>query len=305
MAGLHVTDASPRISVIIPAYRSGGTIRDTLAALRAQTCREFETVVVDSSPGDATAELVAREFPEVVYEHSPRRLIPYEARNRGVELACGELLVFTDPDCVPRPNWLALLIRAADDGHPVVGGSIEDAGVTWFERGVHFTKFSSCIPGGRPGGRAHLATANLLWGRGTWERLGPFLTDRWSADTELCWRARDAGIEPRFEPGATVKHQHEIDVRGFLRERYRRGEDFAEMRMRRQSWTRVRAAAYVAAAPVIPLVLLSRALRDAARADRLGEAIVTTPLQLIGYTAWALGECQAHSRRALGSISET
>ena len=45
---------TPRVSVVIPAYRSAATIAGTLTALRAQRFRDFETVVVDSSPDDAT-----------------------------------------------------------------------------------------------------------------------------------------------------------------------------------------------------------------------------------------------------------
>src|SRR5919108_4634016 len=101
-----MTSDNPRASVIIPAYESQETIADTLLALRDQAFRDFETIVVDSSPAEATETLLRSEFPEVTYERSQRRLIPHEARNRGVELARGELLVFTDPDCVPRPDWI-------------------------------------------------------------------------------------------------------------------------------------------------------------------------------------------------------
>ena len=92
------------------------------------------------------------EFPEVTYERSARRLIPHEARNRGVELARGELLVFTDPDCVPHPDWIRRLVRVHDAGHPIVAGAIEDAGSKWFDRGVHLTN-------SRPGSPERSGTA--------------------------------------------------------------------------------------------------------------------------------------------------
>ena len=296
-----MSSATPRASVIIPAYESQGTIANTLRALRAQEFVEFETVVVDSSPGDATEILVDAEFPEITYERSPRRLIPHEARNRGVELARGELLVFTDPDCVPHPDWLGNLVRVHDGGHPVVAGAIEDAGSRWFGRGVHLTKFSPWIGGGTPGPRADLATANLLWSRSAWERFGPFPTDRWCGDTELCWRARESGVELRFEPAAVVDHEHEVDLAGFIRERRARGEDFGGMRASHDRWSRLTAAARVATSPLVPLVLLVRGLANAARAGRLREGLATAPLQLVGYAAWALGEVRAYLRAARGS----
>jgi GT2 family glycosyltransferase len=295
------TSDSPRASVIIPAYESQETIANTLRGLRAQEFAEFETVVVDSSPGDATEVLVEAEFPEVTYERSARRLIPHEARNRGVELARGELLVFTDPDCVPHPDWIRRLVRVHDAGHPIVAGAIEDAGSKWFDRGVHLTKFSPWIAGGAPGPRADLATANLLWSRSVWERFGPFPTNRWCGDTELCWRARERGIELRFEPAAVVDHEHEVDFRGFLRERRARGEDFGGMRAAHGDWSRLAAAARAVAFPLVPLVLLGRGLANAARAGRLREGLATAPLQLAGYAAWALGEARAYLRAARGS----
>jgi GT2 family glycosyltransferase len=292
---------NPRASVIIPAYESQDTIADTLRALRDQVFGAFETIVVDSSPSDATEALVQSEFPEVAYERSQRRLIPHEARNRGVELARGELLVFTDPDCVPRPDWIEVLVRGHDAGHPVVAGAIEDAGSQWFDRGVHLTKFSPWIAGGEAGPRADLATANLLWSRSAWERFGPFPTERWCGDTELCWRAREGGVELRFEPAAIVEHEHEADVRDFLRERRARGKDFAAMRAAHGRWSRGRAALRAAVFPLVPIVLLARALGNTARAGRLREGLATAPLQLAGYAAWALGEARAYLSAARGS----
>jgi GT2 family glycosyltransferase len=291
----------PPASVIIPAYESHATIAATLEALRAQSLQDFETVVVDSSPSDTTEELLGADFPEVAYEHSPKRMLPHEARNRGVELARSDLLVFTDPDCVPRPDWLAALVGAHDPDHPVVAGAIEDAGSSWFDRGVHLTKFSPWIAGGAAGPRSDLATANLLWSRSAWERFGPFPTERWCGDTELCWRAADAGVELLFEPAAVVEHEHEADLRDFVRERHARGEDFAAMRAHLRGWSRLQAAMRMVAFPVVPLVLLARAIGYAAGAGRLGEGLWTAPLQLVGYTAWALGEARAYRRAALGS----
>jgi GT2 family glycosyltransferase len=295
------TSDHPRASVIIPAYESHETIADTLRALRDQVFGDFETIVVDSSPSDATEVLVQSEFPEVTYERSQRRLIPHEARNRGVELARGELLVFTDPDCVPRPNWIEVLVRGHEAGHPVIAGAIEDAGSTWFDRGVHLTKFSPWIAGGEPGPRPDLATANLLWSRSAWARFGPFPTERWCGDTELCWRAREGGVGLRFESAAIVEHEHEADLRDFLRERRARGEDFGAMRAAHGRWSRGQAALRAAAFPLVPIVLLARALQNVARAGRLGEGLATAPLQLAGYAAWALGEARAYLSAARGS----
>jgi hypothetical protein len=43
----------------------------------------FETIIVNSSPEDRTAKLVAERFPAARFEQSPHRLLPHAARNRG------------------------------------------------------------------------------------------------------------------------------------------------------------------------------------------------------------------------------
>src|SRR3954454_5081924 len=246
---------APRVSVVIPAYDSEDTITGTLEGLRRQTFTDFETVVVDSSPGDATERLMAG-FPEVRYHHSRERLLPHAARNRGIDLATGELLAFTDPDCVADADWLERLVAASDEGHPVVGGAIEADG-GWVERGIHLSKFNAWTAGGPPSPRSDLATANVLWSSALLERVGPFPTERWCGDTEVSWRSRAAGVELRFEPRAVVHHSHDPSIRSAWRERRVRGEDFAGMRIAVEGWSRWRTAAHLLLVPLVPFVLLA------------------------------------------------
>jgi GT2 family glycosyltransferase len=253
---------------------------------------DFETVVVDSSPGEDTARLVQARFPEVTFQRSSERLRPHAARNRGMQLARGELFVFTDPDCVASPDWLARLVAAHEQGHPVVGGAIEPEGAGWVARGIHVSKFSAWTQSSPRGPRPDLATANALWSRTVMERLGPFSGESWSGDTELSWRVRAAGIELHFEPAAVVGHAHTTGLSEFWRERFARGKDFARMRMRVEAWSRRRAAAHLLAVPLVPALLLARALRRAGD-DGLLRTLVTVPVQLLGYVSWSLGEGRA------------
>lgn len=289
---------APRVSVIIPAYNSEGTIEATLEALERQTFADFETIVVDSSPGEATARLLENRS-SVRFHHSEARLRPHGARNRGMELASGEIIVFTDPDCVARPDWLERLVSSHDTGHQLVGGAIEVHGGGWFERGIHISKFSAWNAGTRTGPRSDLATANVLWARELIERLGGFSDQRWSADTEITWRAQREGVEPYFEPRAVVGHTHTTGPRDFWRERRLRGLDFAEMRIEAAGWSRWRAAAQMLLVPLVPPLLLARAF---GRAGLRGvpSVLVTAPVQLLGYLAWSLGEGRAFWRRAFG-----
>src|SRR6185437_2346426 len=126
----------PRVSVILPAYYSDATLRDCLQALRRQSFRDFETVLVNSSPEGSTAAIAA-EFPEIRFIQNHTRLLPHAARNLGVEYAGGELLVFSDPDCAAHPDWLMHLVEAWKSGHAVAGGAMGLAKQSWFEQGFH------------------------------------------------------------------------------------------------------------------------------------------------------------------------
>ena len=117
-----------RLSVVIPAYNAAETIAVCLDALAAQERAPDELLVVDSS-SDATPEIVRSRGPGCLLQHLPRRTLPGRARNLGLARATGDLVVFTDADCVPRRDWLRNLERAAATRPDTAGfgGAVENA----------------------------------------------------------------------------------------------------------------------------------------------------------------------------------
>lgn len=92
------------ISVIIPSYNEAAYIGATLRALEAQDYKKrFEIIVVDSKSKDGTAK-IARRYADRVLSVEYRG--PSHARNRGAEIARGEIIAFLDADSIPVPNWL-------------------------------------------------------------------------------------------------------------------------------------------------------------------------------------------------------
>jgi glycosyltransferase involved in cell wall biosynthesis len=286
----------PRVSVIIPTYFSQGTLAECLTGLREQSFDDFEIVIVNSSPELETRDMVRGRFPEVRFEQSPIRLLPHEARNRAAGLASGDILVFTDPDCRMHREALARLVAAHDDGHPLVGGAIENAHGGAWERGVHFAKFAWWLPGGNARKRADLPTAIVSYSRALWEKVGPFDEGCWCADSMCVERfLRQQGV-PWFEPGAIVYHHHVTDAPAFLRERYHRGADYGANRPQHRGWSRLRIAAQLALVPVLPTVMTARSVRYAASSGRLGDAVLTLPVILAGNIAWCGGEAVSHAK---------
>src|SRR5262249_52917854 len=96
----------PMVSVIIPVYNDAERLPKCLAALEAQTSPSgrSEGVVIDNGSGRPAAPLLAGyTHVRASYEGRPSQ---YAARNRGLSLAQGEVLAFTDADCVPAPGWI-------------------------------------------------------------------------------------------------------------------------------------------------------------------------------------------------------
>ena len=98
----------PYLSVVVPAHQGERVLPHSLAALRASTLpREaWELIVVDDGSVDST-DCVAAEHADTVVRLPGLPHGPAYARNRGFELARGEVIVFVDADVCVHPDTLA------------------------------------------------------------------------------------------------------------------------------------------------------------------------------------------------------
>jgi len=104
-----------RASVIVPAFNAQKTLARCLAALQTQTCSPptYEIIVVNDGSTDATLQPVSSFHPAryISIPHAGAAT----ARNRGASMARGDILLFTDADCEPQPDWIEKMLRAFDD----------------------------------------------------------------------------------------------------------------------------------------------------------------------------------------------
>ena len=285
----------PRVSVVIGAYLAAETIGRCLEALRAQTYRDFEVVVVDSSPDEETARIVSG-FPEVRFERSATRLYCHEARNRGVTLSRGELLVCLDADVYARPDWLETLVAAYDRTSQVIVGALACHGRDLRQRAIHLCKFSKFLPAGPVRALDIGPTANLLVARADFEEVGGMRGEHYLADVELSRSLQTLGRTLTFVGTAVGEHHHTQSIRRFLSERYVRGKVFGRMR---SGWLRRRRdiALYLAVS-VLPIRLIKIAghvFVHCLRAGELGTLLLTWPLVMAGHAASLAGEAVAYS----------
>ena len=94
------------ISIIIPVYNAISTLDRCLEGVISSKYENLELIVVDDGSTDGSLE-VAKRYTDLVIESSARQLGPAQARNRGAEIAEGEILFFVDADVVIEPESLS------------------------------------------------------------------------------------------------------------------------------------------------------------------------------------------------------
>lgn len=281
----------PRVSVIVPAYRSGATMQRAVEHLVQQTYRDFEVIVVESG-----GHAFAREFAGITWLGVDERLLPQAARNHGVLHSTGELLVFTDPDIYVEPHWLQSLVDAWEQRRDVIIGSFGCHGDRDFDFAYHLCKFSKWLPAGNPREVDTAPSGNMLVSRADFDRAGTFRGELFVGDVELSRKLQAGGLRLWFEPRAEGAHHHLYSLREFLAERFQRGTWYGELRA---SWYSRPRLALLTAATILPVRLftnLAHIAVHAARAGLTGRFLKTLPVVALCYGATLAGEARSFLR---------
>jgi GT2 family glycosyltransferase len=101
------------ISVIVVNWNGKHLLDDCLNALRRQTFRDFETIVVDNGSSDGSADYVRENFPEARLIALPDNCGFAEGNIAGYELATGQLIVLLNNDTEVHPGWLNEIHKAS------------------------------------------------------------------------------------------------------------------------------------------------------------------------------------------------
>ena len=226
----------PRVSVVIPTYRRRDALLRLLSALARQTLpsAEFEVIVVIDGSDDGTRE--AAESLATPYElrtHWQQNRGRSAARNVGIDLARGDVVVMLDDDMEPAPELLAEHLRAHARGDDVaVLGAVPVAltastPTTAVYVGVKFNRHMERLAHtGAPVTLRDFYGGNLSVRREVLARIGGFdegFTRYGNEDLELSLRLSNAGVRFVFAPAAVAFQSYDKDFAGLAADTVSKG----------------------------------------------------------------------------------
>ncbi|HSL42441.1 MAG TPA: glycosyltransferase [Anaerolineales bacterium] len=214
---------SIRVSVVVPTYKRPDLLRKCLHALLRQDfpLYKYEIIVVDDAGSEETRSLVedfqgrekvgerrfAKAFeqeaigcPPIRYAAATLTQGPAAARNIGWRMAQGEIIAFTDDDCLPESGWLREGLTALKKNRAAVTGQVIvpiSHAPTDYEKNV--ARLRDC----------EFLTANCFCRRSILEECGGFderFTMAWREDSDLQFRLLSSSHPIEHAPAARVIH---------------------------------------------------------------------------------------------------
>lgn len=204
------------ISIIVPVLNRENDIGKCLDSLLALDYPSFEIIVVDNGSTDKTQAIVCQYPVKMVVE---QKRGASTARNTGIKIARGEIIAFTDSDCIVEKDWLKNL--AKNYTHKKVGGvgghllpykpstlveeflSFSPLRIFHSRETVMIQREENCFLSGA------LGSANMSYRKDVLKEVKGFCNDFsvHCGSYDLCWRVQRAGYEVIYEPKATVYHK--------------------------------------------------------------------------------------------------
>jgi glycosyltransferase involved in cell wall biosynthesis len=208
----------PRVSVVVCSYNSERTMHACLASLERLNYPDYEVIVVNDGSKDRTLE-IAESFPycRIVSQENKGLSV---ARNVGAEAASGEIVAYTDSDCVADPDWLNYLVGTME-----AKGLVACGGPNFSPTETSLVPEAVAVSPGAPCHvllddeiAEHIAGCNMAFRRDVLLGLGGFdpIFHAAGDDVDICWRLQDAGHQIGYSPAAFVWHFRRNTVKAYI-----------------------------------------------------------------------------------------
>ena len=220
-----------KVSVVVPVYNGEKTILRLLRALEKQDfSHPFEVIVCDDGSRDNTVRVVRKfakraRIPVRVFANPHRG--PAWQRNLGAKKARGEVIAFTDSDCIPGKNWLSEITRPIFSGEAVgVQGTYrtynKQSVIARFE-GYEIEKRHERMK--RERNIDFIGTFSAAYRKDVFLKFGGFdesFPVASGEDPELSYRIAKHGYKLLFAPRAWVYHEHPDTLKKYLKQKFYR-----------------------------------------------------------------------------------
>ena len=214
-----------KISVVIPVKDGENCLSECLLAIKQQQKlkfnQDFEIIVVDDGSNDNTAQIARGCGAKVISQPNAG---PASARNSGVKNASGDLIAFTDADCVPAPDWLYQITLPFENPKVMgVKGAYRTRERNWVARFVQL-EYESKYERMRQKERIDfIDTYSAAYRRkvflenGGFNEFFPFPSVE---DQEFSFRLAHKGYWLVFQPDAVVYHHHDLTLQEYANRKF-------------------------------------------------------------------------------------
>jgi GT2 family glycosyltransferase len=226
-------ETSPSVTIVVPVWNGEQTIQPLLESFQKLDYdrNKIEVLVVDGNSTDKTQEIVKKYPVKLVIEEKKGLNL---ARNIGIKCSNGEIIAFTDSDCIVPPNWITKIVQNFRDPKvSCVGGSAKAFETDFISQYADnsivrlmpfFTKREE-LEKVKPFFR-HPAGCNMAFRRSVAKKVGYFDENiQYGFDeVEFADRVCKAGYKMVLDPDVVVWHKHRSTLRDFLKQNFQYGK---------------------------------------------------------------------------------
>jgi len=211
-------------SIVIPTFNGAARLAHCLDALVKQTAgQNVEILVVSDGSTDNTAEVVGRYSGVGLLTQANAG--PAAARNRGARESHGAIVLFTDDDCVPEPDWLDAMLGPFKDPEVTAAKGVYLSRQTTlaarfvqieYEDRYRMMAGRDCID--------FVDTYSAAFRRGRFLEMAGYdisFPVACAEDVELSYRMSARGWKMKFAPAAEVYHTHPETLSRYLQKKYK------------------------------------------------------------------------------------
>lgn len=235
-----------QVSIIVPVYNGQKTLDLCIKSLLIQGYpkQKYEVIVIDNNSTDNTKQIICN-YP-VIYAFESKKG-SYAARNKGIGLARGEIILFTDSDCVVDYNWIEKMIENLRDPKiGAVGGKVlayhPSTSVEKYLDVIGALDNKTSINSKNPS----IATANAGIRKQVLEEVNYFDDSFISGgDYDITWRISQLDYKIEYANEAIIYHIHPSNLKSLFKKEFRYGHGNVKLFKRHSDKNRFRLMVYI------------------------------------------------------------